>query len=83
MINDPESNRALAHHFRTKPPEENDLHTPRDIRVIILGGAPHLHTSNQEAEVILKEIETEWICKLNTLRSNGFNFELMDSQVRT
>lgn len=82
VIRHPNSKCALAHHYRKKPPGDKDPHTPEDIRVVILGGVAQSY-DQREAEELLKEMETKWICKLNSLRSNGLNYKLSDDQVRT
>ena len=60
------NNNGVPLHFRKKTPkptQEYDPHSPSDLEVIGFDSV-HSFYSNREAENLLKEIETEWICKL-------------------
>ena len=84
-IDNKKDNHAVPLHFRKKSPkpnEEFDPHTPNDLEVI---GLDTVHSSYncREAEKLLKEIETEWICKLGSLRPVGMNYNLFDNKIRS
>lgn len=72
---------ALTWHFNPRRSCE-DKHCIDDMRIILLGAVPNSY-SKPIAEKKLKEIETEWIIKLGTLRPVGMNVQLIDTIQRT